>query len=201
MGKEIIIPVIIAVVLILSLVIVLLVRGSKKKKENQELKQVAQDKKRMNNLDGYILNPNADQAELRSSAARADVVKYADNVNTITAKEIEYRNGLLLRIEEISEMSNRTYNLDPANGITIGSGPKNTISLTDTSVDKNQCEIGFATGNVKLVQIKNLGRKGKVKVQRKKETITIGEEPLRLMDGDVIRIGNEKLIVTFISMA
>ena len=103
----------------------------------------------------------------------------------------------MLQIEEISDLSNKKYMLDPLETITIGSAKDNKISLSDALIDARQCEIGLYERDNKTLYLQNVGEK-RVILLRKKEWINVGPERLVLLNGDIIELGRIQLKITVV---
>ena len=200
MGKEVLIPLIIGIVAVLVTVIVLLAKNSQKKKKRLEILQIAQDKKREEGLDALILNPKADMVSLQAKSEKAYRSQYFASPDKEGGNSAELRNGPMLRIIELRDLSRREYMVNPAITFTIGSGPENKIAIMDTTVDKKQCEMGLDSGNVRFVYLKNLGDKEKVYMKRDDRVVPVGSDRIRVMSGDMIKMGNVRLTIEIISM-
>lgn len=182
-------------IILLIILVILLLKSFRNNKRRKKMQQLAQDKTREEILDNLILNKKAKIENLRAASERPYEVVYT------TAKKEKGKKGnrhvIMLQIEEISDLSNRKYLLDPDELITIGSGPDNKISLTDALIDTKQCEIGLYEKDNKTVYLRNTGEK-RVVLIRKKEWITIGAERIVLMNGDIIEVGRVQLKIAFV---
>ena len=199
MGANIIIPIICGSVFLIVICTIFLVKKSKTKKTRKEREQRAKDKKREQMLDDKILNPNIDETAVKASGVKAYDVKYRLDPQNIGTKQGITQKTPMLQIEEVSELSNRKYIVDPSLGITIGSGHEDMITLTDSLVDKSQCEIGVDTRKNGVIYLKNCSQTKKVVLFRQHNKVNVDEKRIRLLSGDEIRIGKVKLIVTFIN--
>ena len=175
------------------LIVVLIIHSSKRKKK-EALLQVAEDKLRESNLDQQILNPNATPDPSRKVSEKPYEMKYS----TASAASAT-RKGIMLQIEEVSEISKRKYMVNPVPAITIGSGTGNSIVLTDMTIDSKQCELGLSESG--QVYVKNIGTADLVNVIRGKKSISVGNEEVVLKKSDQLKIGGVKLIITILKVA
>ncbi len=199
MGANVLIPVICGGILLVIIFMVLLVKNSKMKKVRKEQIQRANDKKREQILDDKILNPNIDGTAVKASGVKAYEVKYRLDPQSAGIRQGMDQDMPMLQVEEVSELSNRKYIVDPSLGITIGSGHDDTITLTDSMVEKSQCEIGIDAKYRGVVYLKNYSQTKKVILFRQHDKVYIDGRRIRLLSGDEIRIGKVKLIVTFVN--
>lgn len=172
----------------LILLIILIVRIKKRKSREEEIRSRARDKMREEALDRIILNEKAEVKNLKAGSEKPFEVRY----DTGSAKKEEGKK-LMLRIEEISELSVRQYMLDPANSISIGSAKDNSIVIS--GIDPRQCVIGKQG---KILYIMNTGSGNSVDLLRKKKKVSIDNRKLELLDGDEVHIGVVKLRIIFV---
>lgn len=172
----------------LILLIILIVRIKKRKNREEEIRSRARDKIREEALDRVILNEKAEIKNLKAESEKPFEVKY----DVDPAKKDDGKK-LMLRIEEISELSVRQYMLDPANLISIGSAKDNSIVIS--GIDTRHCEIGK---HGKTLYIKNKGKDNSVYLLRKKKKVIVDSRKLELLDGDEIQIAAVRLKVIFV---
>ena len=175
------------------LIVVLIIHSSKRKKKEAMLR-VAEDKLRESNLDQQILNPNAAPDPSRKVSEKPYEMRYSTSAAASAA-----RKGIMLQIEEVSEISKRKYMVNPVPPITIGSGTGNSIVLTDMTIDSKQCEIGLTESG--QVYAKNIGTANLVNVIRGKKSIPVESEEVVLKKSDQLKIGGVKLIITILKVA
>ena len=182
-------------VAVLILLVTLIIIINSKKKKRQQLDQLVQDKERVKILDNMILNPKAQVEDLKAGSEKPYEVQY--NSTNKEKSNVARRHSIMLKIEEISALSNRKYMLDPGELITIGSAKDNTIELTDAMIDAKQCEIGLYERDNKLPYLQNIGSR-RVILLRKKEWINVGTDRIVLMNGDIIEMGQVRLRISII---
>ena len=187
--------IIIGAILLVILLIVLIVSGNKKKKKKKAMDQLIQDKERERILDSNILNPYASNEDIKGAGETPYSVNYTSGERK--GAKGGKRHLLMLQIEEISDLSNKKYMLDPLETITIGSAKDNKISLSDALIDARQCEIGLYERDNKTLYLQNVGEK-RVILLRKKEWINVGPERLVLLNGDIIELGRIQLKITVV---
>ena len=175
------------------LIVVLIILSTKRKKK-EALLRVAEDKLREANLVQQILNPNAAPDPSRNVSEKPYEMRYST-----AAAASATRSGIMLQIEEISEISKRKYMVNPVPAITIGSGTGNSIVLTDMTIESKQCELGLTENN--QVYVKNLGTTDLVSVLRGKKSIPVGGEAVVLKKSDQLKIGGVKLTINILKVA
>lgn len=176
-----------AVAAVILVVVLIILKKIRKKKE--AMRRVAEDKLRESNLDQLILNPNAPKDSMQTFAEKPFEMKYSLDPANSAMK------GLMLQIEEISEISRRQYMINPATPFTIGSGMGNTILLSDPNVDAKQCEMGISAG---AVYICNIGRPDNVRIIRGKNSFFVGPQKVAVQKNELIQIGGIKLVIHFV---
>lgn len=176
-----------AVVAVILVVVLIILKKIRKKKE--AMRRVAEDKLRESNLDQLILNPNAPKDSMQTFAEKPFEMKYSPNVMG------NNQTGLMLEIEEFSELSKRKYMVNPEKPIYIGSGRENTIVLTDPTVDSRQAEMGISVG---IVYIRNVGSSDNIIVVRGKNNFFVGQSKVAINKNEQIQIGKSRLVVHFI---
>ncbi|MBR3524666.1 MAG: hypothetical protein IKO11_02360, partial [Lachnospiraceae bacterium] len=117
--------IIVAAVVAVILLIVLIVKLKKRQARIRAIRSKAEDKRREERLNQLILNPNARTGELQAQSEKPYAVHYGVADEGRAAKQKRW----MLQIEEHSEISVRSFMLDPSNPITIGSGKENTVVL------------------------------------------------------------------------
>lgn len=174
------------------LIVVLIIHSSKRKKK-EALLRVAEDKLRESNLDRQILNPNAPEDLTRKVSEKPYEMRYSTTSTSVTRK------GIMLQIEEVSEISKRKYMVNPVPAITIGSGSGNSIILTDMTIDAKQCELGLTDNN--QVYVKNVGSTNSVSVLRGKKSLEVDANEFVLKKNDQLKIGSVKLTIHILKVA
>ena len=189
----------VAAVILLVVFIIIHSMNKKKKKRRDEMLQKAQDKIREDELDRRILNNKVSIDELRAKSEHPYQSSYS---SAATAEFVSKKNPIggriMIQIEEITSFSKRKYMLDPAEGISIGAGKENTISLPGLDIDQRQCEIGVDHAGSPIVYIQNVGLPAKVLLTRKKKESVVGAYHMELRDGDVINIQEVRFKISII---
>ena len=136
--------IIVAAVVAVILLIVLIVKLKKRQARIRAIRSKAEDKRREERLNQLILNPNARTGELQAQSEKPYAVHYGVADEGRAAKQKRW----MLQIEEHSEISVRSFMLDPSNPITIGSGKENTVVLPGAMRPACACLKCTGTGSI-----------------------------------------------------
>ena len=184
--------IIVAVVVSVILLIILIVRLKKRQARIRAIRTKAEDKRREERLNRLILNPNARVEDLQQQAEKPYDVRYgvADEGRAVSKQK-----HWMLQIEEHSEISVRSYMLDPSNPITIGSGKENTVVLPGARHEQRVCVIEMHGGKIYLGRV---SAAEEVSVARGKNRTGIASQKLEIHSGDIIELGSDYLKLTMV---
>ena len=184
--------IIVAAVAAVILLIILIVTLRKRKARIRAIHTKAEDKRREEELNRLILNPNAAVADQRQQAEKPYAVRYGVEEENKAKVKPKRR---MLQIEEHSELSVRSYMLDPAYPITIGSGKDNTVVLPGGRHEASVCVIEMLGEKICLSR-SSLSEE--ITVVRGKNRTGIERKKLEMHSGDLIMIGDDYLKLTIV---
>ncbi len=184
--------IIVALVVSVILLIILVVKLKKRQARIRAIRTKAEDKRREERLNKLILNPNARVEDLQAQSEKPYDVRYgvAEDIKAVSKQK-----HWMLQIEEHSEISVRSYMLDPSNPISIGSGKENTVVLPGARHEARVCVIEMHGGKIYLGRT---SASEEVSVSRGKKRTGIGGQKLEIHSGDVIEIGSDYLKLTMV---
>jgi pSer/pThr/pTyr-binding forkhead associated (FHA) protein len=181
---------ILLIVVVVVLIIMIIKKIVKKRQNAKELSMQAADKIRDENLNNVILNSHGVKSNARDIPIPYDVdySNQSGNGNEIEKNANASKSPLMIQMVEKTNLSTRKFILNPEKGIRIGSDTQdNDITVFDQSVSPHQCEI-FSAGN--KVYIRNIGTENRTILKRKKESVIINENGIRLVSNDRIILGS-----------
>lgn len=100
----------------------------------------------------------------------------------------------MVEISLQSKMLTREFLLPVSDGILIGRGPNNTISIDNPDVVEHQCRI-FRNGSQLCVE--SLSMDHPTELQRGARSIQVSGKPMALTVGDIICFGDNRLLLKF----
>ena len=100
----------------------------------------------------------------------------------------------MVEISLQSKMLTREFLLPVSDGILIGRGPNNTISIDNPDVVEHQCRI-FRNGSQLCVE--SLSMDHPTELQRGARSIQVSGKPMALTGGDIICFGDNRLLLKF----
>ena len=191
----IIILAIIGVVALVTLIKILTTRRARRR----EMELQASDKLREEALDRIILNNQGAGRQKEIYSAKPFEVNYDSKVverQPAAMSGIKTGPALMVQIVENSELSARKYMFDSKQGIRIGSRHgQNNIVISSPDVDEVQCEILEHNGQI---LIRNVGRSGKVILERGRNRAYVEGGLIEMKSGDAILISNMIYRVNFV---
>lgn len=190
---------IILIIVILLIGFILLRYLIKRRTKRQELHRAAADRARDENLNQVILNTQHIKEENKSMKSPYEV-DYGNGSREKSKREkAESPKGkipIMVQLIENTELSTRKFVLNPAKGISIGSGlTDNDIVVSGSNIEERHCEIFLARGKV---YIRSIGNRERTMLRRKKEQVIADRKGIRLLTGDIVLIGNVTYEVTII---
>lgn len=188
-----------AIILLLCFGLALFKYFMQRRTRKKELHRAAADRARDENLNQVILNVQHFKEENKSMKSPYEV-DYGNGSREKSKREnAESPKGkmpTMIQLIENTELSTRKFVLNPAKGISIGSGlTDNDIVVSGSNIEEYQCEIFLAQGKI---YIRNTGNKERTIIRRKKEQVIVDRKGIRLLTGDVILIGKITYEVTII---
>ncbi|MBE5881926.1 MAG: FHA domain-containing protein [Lachnospiraceae bacterium] len=190
--------IILGIVAAIALVVVMRIL-SKKRARRREMEIQASDKLREEALDRIILNSQGASRQSEVYSAKPFEVNYDSKMvekQPSVLSGVKLGSSLMVQIVENSELSARKYMFDPKQGIRIGSRQgMNNIVISSQEVDEVQCEILEHKGQI---LIRNVGRSGRVILERGKNRAYVEQNLLEMKSGDAIFIANMVYRVNFV---
>lgn len=167
--------------------------------KNKELHQAAADRARDENLNQVILNSR----QFKEDAKLVKIPYEVDYGNGSCEKgkreNIEFHKGkipTMIQLIENTELSTRKFVLNPAKGIRIGGDlADNDIVISGDDIEEHQCEIFLAQGKI---YIRNIGKRKRIVIKRKKEQVIADRKGIRLLTGDIVLLGKVSYEITII---
>lgn len=170
-----------------------------KRSEKKELKRVAMDHLRDEKLNRIILNEHDTDTATRNASKPYDVNYENGSQGTYgqaSSLNLSNMHTMMIQLVENTELSSRKFVLDPAKGISIGSGLNNNdIVIANSDIEEHQCRIFEAQHKI---YIKNTGHKVRTIVKRKREQTIVDDKGIRIVTGDKIVLGNISYEITII---
>lgn len=186
---------IIGVAALITLIKILTTRRARRR----EMELQASDKLREEALDRIILNNQGVGRQKEIYSAKPFEVNYDSKMverQPAVMSGIKTGPALMVQIVENSELSARKYMFDPKQGIRIGSRHgQNNIVISSPDVDEVQCEILEHNGQI---LIRNVGRSGKVILERGRNRAYVEGGLIEMKSGDAILISNMIYRVNFV---
>ncbi len=182
--------IIVAAVVSVIILIVVIVKLKKRKARIRAIRTRAEDKRREEELNRLILNPNVSITNPHPEKPY-DVHYGVSEEGKTPAKKKHW----MLQIEVHTEITVRSYMLDPAKPITIGSGKENTVVLPGGRHEARICMLEMHGGKIYLARI---SVSEEITVERGKKRTGIHNKKLEIHSGDTILIGNDYLKLTMV---
>lgn len=176
----------------LGLVFVRYLRLRKEKKQALQMTTLQKEKAREERLDQALKNRIYQESPDQSIKNN---IPYEIDFHEETKKQKGKGENIAIQIIEKRKLSTRKYVVFISDIITIGQSVKNTFVVDDLNVAKEQCRI-FKHKQDLYIQI--LEETHPVKVQRKRNEMTLTKDALKLMNGDRILFGETVMEIHFI---
>ena len=173
--------------LFLIVLLILMFRRRKAKKEREMLFFREQESRR---LTERISNP--DYLE-REGIEFSRSYPYQVHGGGSKPAEKEGPRDKVIGISLQSKMLTREFLLPVSDGILIGRGPNNTISIENPDVAEHQCRI-FRSGGQLCVESLSMDP---TELRRGTRSIQVSGRPMAITDGDVICFGDNRLVLKF----
>ena len=177
---------------ILGFLIVRYFKLREEKKRTMEMTTLQKEKAREEQLDQMLKNKL-----YQGSAEKAgkNNVPYEVNFHEETVKNEGSKDNIAIQIVEKGKLSTRKYVIFVSDMITLGKGEQNTVVINDLNIAKEQCRI-FKHNEELYIQ--NLDDSYSVNIQRKRNVMQLASGAVKLMDGDMIGLGETTLEIYFI---
>lgn len=179
-------------VAVLGFVFVHFIRLKKQKKKAVEMNTLQREKAREEKLDQVLKNGlyqgNGDKAFQNN-------IPYEVNFHEETEMNEGTDDNIAVQIIEKGKLSTRKYVIFISDVITIGQSGSNALVLNDLKVAKEQCRI-FKHNQELYIQ--TLEDSHPVKVRRKPNVMQLTKQAVKLLDNDLIELGETILNIHFV---
>lgn len=173
-------------VLFILVLIVVLVKQHKRKKDAMERRRISNVKKRNQQLEEMLKNPDIHQQG--GKGPNPFDVQYMQESSSGNGKTPAFQ----AEIEVHTETSVQKFLLDLDQEVTIGRGEKNILPLSDQTAAERCCSIFVKK---QAVYVRNLSPSEPVWIQRGKKKMEIRRQIVKMQSKDIITFGRTTLHV------